>query len=50
MDHANDATYGTQPVFVLKFQFSLEVNLFLFLLLICSIGLLHITAHISHPQ
>ena len=50
MDLANDATSGTQPVFVLKFQFSMEVNLFLSLLLICSTGLLLITAHISHPQ
>ena len=50
MDLANDATSGTQPVFVLRFQLSLEVALFLFLLLICSTGLLLITVHISHLQ
>jgi hypothetical protein len=48
MNLANDVTSGTQPVFVLRFHLSLEVALFLFLLLICSTGLLLISVIISH--
>jgi hypothetical protein len=48
---ANDATSGTEPMFVLIIQLSLVVSLHLYLLLICSTGLLLITAPmLSHTQ